>query len=129
MPIASAALVALVWWTLRRLPLEGDRLAWLPFVATSALFSLGFAGMAYSFYPFVVPEAITIYERLLKMGKGLGSDVRIAPTKTYVPLYRRYQFAQIKPTTNSRIDLMLSLRDVPARGRDLCAAEPNWPWN
>lgn len=62
LPIASAALIALVWWTLRRLPLENDRLSWLPFVATSALFSLGFAGMAYSFYPFVVPEAITIYE-------------------------------------------------------------------
>jgi cytochrome bd ubiquinol oxidase subunit II len=62
LPIASAALIGLVWWTLRRLPLEHDRLSWLPFVATSALFSLGFAGMAYSFYPFVVPEAITIYE-------------------------------------------------------------------
>jgi cytochrome d ubiquinol oxidase subunit II len=34
----------------------------LPFVATIALFSLGFAGMAYSFYPFIVPEAITIHE-------------------------------------------------------------------
>jgi cytochrome bd ubiquinol oxidase subunit II len=62
LPIASAALIAIVWWTLRRLPLANDRLSWLPFVATSALFALGFAGMAYSFYPFVVPEAITIYE-------------------------------------------------------------------
>jgi cytochrome bd ubiquinol oxidase subunit II len=62
LPILSAALIGLVWWVLRRMPLEGDRLAWLPFVATSAVFALGFAGMAYSFYPFVVPEAITIYE-------------------------------------------------------------------
>ncbi len=62
LPILSGALVVLVWVTLRRLPLENDRLSWLPFVATSALFTLGFAGMAYSFYPFVVPEAITIYE-------------------------------------------------------------------
>jgi cytochrome bd ubiquinol oxidase subunit II len=62
LPLVSAALVVLVWWTLRRLPLDNDRLSWLPFVATSALFTLGFAGMAYSFYPFVVPEAITIYE-------------------------------------------------------------------
>ncbi len=62
LPILSAGLIALVWWTLRRLPLVNDRLSWLPFVATSALFALGFAGMAYSFYPFVVPEAITIYD-------------------------------------------------------------------
>jgi cytochrome d ubiquinol oxidase subunit II len=62
LPILSALLIGLVWWVLRRMPLEGDRLAWVPFAATSAVFALGFAGMAYSFYPFVVPEAITIYE-------------------------------------------------------------------
>ena len=33
-----------------------------PFIATIALFTLGFLGMAYSFFPYVVPEAITIYE-------------------------------------------------------------------
>ena len=27
-----------------------------------ALFALAFAGMAYSFYPYVVPEKLTIYE-------------------------------------------------------------------
>jgi cytochrome bd ubiquinol oxidase subunit II len=62
LPVVSAALIALIWFTLRRLPLANDRLSWLPFVATIALFALGFAGMAYSFYPYVVPEAITIYE-------------------------------------------------------------------
>ncbi len=62
LPVVSAGLIALIWITLRRLPMEGDRQAWLPFTATILLFALGFAGMAYSFYPFVVPEALTIYE-------------------------------------------------------------------
>ncbi len=62
LPLLSAALIGVIWVSLRRLPLPGDRLSWLPFVATTALFTLGFAGMAYSFYPYVVPEAITIYE-------------------------------------------------------------------
>jgi cytochrome d ubiquinol oxidase subunit II len=62
LPLISAALVGFLWWKLRRLPMDGDRWAWSPFVATIALFALGFAGMAYSFYPFIVPEAITIYE-------------------------------------------------------------------
>jgi cytochrome bd ubiquinol oxidase subunit II len=62
LPIASAALVALIWWTLRHLPMEKDRFAWVPFAATILLFALGFAGMAYSFFPYIVPEAITIYE-------------------------------------------------------------------
>lgn len=62
LPILSGALVLLIWVVLRRLPLEKDRLSWLPFIAASALFALGFAGMAYSFFPYIVPEAITIYE-------------------------------------------------------------------
>lgn len=62
LPVASAGLVALLWWVLRRLPMEGDRLNWLPFAAATALFALAFLGLAYSFYPYVVPEQITIYE-------------------------------------------------------------------
>jgi len=62
LPALSALLIGLIWWKLRRLPMAGDRFAWVPFVASTALFVLGFAGMAYSFYPFIVPEAITIYE-------------------------------------------------------------------
>ena len=62
LPVTSLILIAVIWATLRRLPLDQDRLAWVPFVATILLFALGFGGMAYSFFPFVVPEALTIYE-------------------------------------------------------------------
>jgi cytochrome bd ubiquinol oxidase subunit II len=62
LPIASALLIGLIWAVLRRLPMERDRMAWVPFAATLLLFTLGFGGMAYSFFPFVVPEALTIYE-------------------------------------------------------------------
>jgi hypothetical protein len=34
-----------------------------------------------------------------------------------VPLYRRHVFAEIKPTTRTRIDLGFALRDTPATGR------------
>jgi cytochrome d ubiquinol oxidase subunit II len=36
--------------------------SWLPFAVSSALFALAYLGMAYSFYPYVVPERLTIYE-------------------------------------------------------------------
>jgi cytochrome bd ubiquinol oxidase subunit II len=62
LPLMSAALIAGLWLTLRRLPAPGDHFAGLPFVGAAALFALGFAGMAYSFYPYVVPERMTIYE-------------------------------------------------------------------
>jgi len=35
--------------------------------------------------------------------------VKACPCKTIVPLYREHVFAQIKPTTNSRIDLGFAL--------------------
>ena len=50
-----------------------------------------------------------IYDELLTLGKSLGNDVKASPCKTIVPLYREHVFAQIKPTTNSRIDLGLAL--------------------
>ncbi|HET8924471.1 MAG TPA: DUF5655 domain-containing protein [Candidatus Acidoferrum sp.] len=50
-----------------------------------------------------------IFEELLKLGKSLGADVKACPCKTIVPLYRQHVFAQIKPTTNSRIDLGFAL--------------------
>jgi hypothetical protein len=50
-----------------------------------------------------------VYDELLKLGKSLGDDVKACPCKTIVPLYRKHVFAQIKPTTNSRIDLGFAL--------------------
>jgi len=58
-----------------------------------------------------------IYDALLKLGLGLGKDVKACPCQTIVPLYRKHVFAQIKPTTQTRIDLGLALKDMKASGR------------
>jgi len=50
-----------------------------------------------------------IFDELLTLGKSIGDDVKACPCRTIVPLYREHVFAQIKPTTNSRIDLGLAL--------------------
>ncbi len=50
-----------------------------------------------------------IYDELLKLGKSIGSDVKACPCLTMVPLYRSHVFAQIKPTTNTRVDFGLAL--------------------
>ncbi|WP_114966631.1 cytochrome d ubiquinol oxidase subunit II [Alkalilacustris brevis] len=62
LPILSVVLLAVLWISLRRLPTEDDHFAWLPFTATIGLMVLAFVGLAYSFYPYVVPERMTIYE-------------------------------------------------------------------
>ncbi len=61
-------------------------------------------------------EMLPLYEHLLAAGFALGDDVRACPCKTMVPLYRNHVFAQIKPTTQTRIDLGLALSDTPATG-------------
>jgi cytochrome d ubiquinol oxidase subunit II len=62
LPLMSALLVALLWLSLRRLPTHDDSFAWFPFVGAVVLMILGFFGMAYSFYPYIVPEKMTIWQ-------------------------------------------------------------------
>jgi hypothetical protein len=56
-----------------------------------------------------------IYSKLIELGKALGSDVRVCPCKTIVPLYRQHVFAEIKPSTRTRIDLGLALKNAKQR--------------
>lgn len=53
-----------------------------------------------------------LYEQLLKLGFSLGEDVKACPCKTMVPFYRNHVFAQIKPSTNTRIDLGFALGNM-----------------
>ncbi|HET6863023.1 MAG TPA: DUF5655 domain-containing protein [Pyrinomonadaceae bacterium] len=53
-----------------------------------------------------------IYDALLKLGLKVGKDAKACPCQTIVPLYRNHVFAQIKPTTQTRIDLGFALGDM-----------------
>jgi hypothetical protein len=53
-----------------------------------------------------------LYEKLLTFGFSLGEDVKACPCKTMVPFYRSHVFAQIKPSTNTRIDLGFALGNM-----------------
>jgi hypothetical protein len=56
-----------------------------------------------------------VYDKLLKVGLASGKDAKACPCKTIVPLYREHVFAEIKPATNTRIDLGLALGKVTAK--------------
>lgn len=51
----------------------------------------------------------SVYDELLELGRSVALDVKACPCQTMVPFYRNHVFAQIKPTTNSRIDLGFAL--------------------
>jgi hypothetical protein len=54
-----------------------------------------------------------LYDKLLGLALTIAPNVKACPCKTIVPLYRHHVFAQIKPTTNTRIDLGFALQDTP----------------
>jgi cytochrome d ubiquinol oxidase subunit II len=66
LPLTSAVVLAGLWVALGALPEIGPvamaRFDWAPFAGAATLFALGFAGFAYSFFPWVVPQRMTIFE-------------------------------------------------------------------
>ena len=58
-----------------------------------------------------------IYEAILAAVNGFGQDVEIAPKKSYVSLRRKKQFAIVQPSTKTRVDLGLNLKDIKTAGR------------
>jgi hypothetical protein len=55
--------------------------------------------------------------KLVSEARKFGKDVLVCPCKTMVPLYRNRVFAEIKPTTRTRIDLSLALdKEMPESG-------------
>ncbi len=58
-----------------------------------------------------------LYAALLKLGLKTGKEAKACPCQTIVPLYRNHVFAQIKPTTQTRIDMGFALGDLQPQGR------------
>jgi cytochrome d ubiquinol oxidase subunit II len=61
-PLMTGALVVALEVLLRQMPKAQDRWCWVPFVATIGIFILCFHGLAYSFYPYIVPDQLKIVE-------------------------------------------------------------------
>jgi cytochrome d ubiquinol oxidase subunit II len=61
-PVVTAGVFAVLFMALRHLPTRTDRFCWLPFVGAIGIFLLGFHGLAYSFFPYVVPDRLTVWQ-------------------------------------------------------------------
>lgn len=58
-----------------------------------------------------------LFDALMADVHRLGTDVEVAPKKTYVSLRRSKQFALVQPSTADRLDLGLNLKGVAPTGR------------
>jgi cytochrome d ubiquinol oxidase subunit II len=61
-PLATAACIITAWVMLGRMPRRDHSLDWVPFVCTVGIVVLCFQGLAYSFWPYVVPDRMTIWQ-------------------------------------------------------------------
>ena len=114
-------------------PTERERIAWLKEThGITTNYALWIAkradggGTSADYDPDAMVEAMyagkkthlrPIYDHMLALALGLGKDVHVSPCKTMVPFYRKHVFAQVKPTTNTRVDLGFSLKDARPSGR------------
>ncbi len=61
-PIFCFVLLFIVDRYLRHYPYEKDAGCWIPFVSAAMIFLLSFIGLAYSFFPYVVPNKLDIWQ-------------------------------------------------------------------
>lgn len=62
-------------------------------------------------------ELKPIYDAIIAAVKKFGGDVVVSPKKAYVSLRRNKQFAIVQPTTKTRVDVGINLKEVEAEGR------------
>ena len=66
-----------------------------------------------------------IYDRIASAVRGFGDDVELAPKKAYVSLRRNKQFGLLQPSTKSRLDVGIKLKDAALTAR----LEASGSWN
>lgn len=57
-----------------------------------------------------------LYDQLIKAIEKFGNDVELAPKKAYVSLRRKKQFGLIQPSTKTRLDVGINLKDKEPEG-------------
>lgn len=60
---------------------------------------------------------LTIYEALISAIQNFAPDLEIAPKKAYVSLRRSKQFALLQPSTKTRLDVGINLKDTEPTDR------------
>lgn len=62
LPLICFGLFVYSFFELKKLPAKNDKGCWIPFTAASTIFLLCFIGLGFSFFPYIVPNKLTIWE-------------------------------------------------------------------
>ncbi len=91
-PLISLILVIVVDQYLKHVPTTRDIGCWFPFIGVATLFMLSFIGLAYSFYPDVVPGRITAEEAASAEASLRFILVGVAIVLPMIVLYTAYAY-------------------------------------
>jgi len=58
-----------------------------------------------------------IYDSLVSSISSFGDDIEFAPKKAYVSVRRKKQFTMLQPSTKTRFEIGINLKDVEASGK------------
>jgi cytochrome d ubiquinol oxidase subunit II len=61
-PMTVFVMAIISYWSLKSIKNGFFKLSWIPFISGSFMFILAFIGLAYSFYPYIVPDMLLIEE-------------------------------------------------------------------
>ena len=62
-------------------------------------------------------ELKPLHDRIMEIIESFGDDIEVAPKKGYVSIRRKKQFCMIQPTTATRIDVGIILKETEAVGK------------
>lgn len=95
-PLMTAALFVIVEIVLRRLPADlargHERWPWVPFGAAVAIFVLAFHGLAFSLFPWLVPQRIDIWQAAAAPGSLMFILVGVAIVLPLIIAYTAFAY-------------------------------------
>ncbi len=94
-PLMTAALFAMVGVALEHQPRTDERWSWLPFAGTVGVFVLAFFGLAFSIFPFVIVDRMTIWQAAAapkSLSFILAGGVIVLPLMTASSAYSYWVF-------------------------------------
>ena len=92
LPVLAIGTFYALWWVLQKIEQKPDRLNVLPLGLCVGLFVTGFTGMAYSFYPYIVPGVKTIAETAAYEGSLIIILAGVSVVLPIIILYTAFSY-------------------------------------
>ncbi len=90
-PLATGALVIFLYQILKKIPFANDKSSFAPFASVIFIFILSFFGLAYSFFPYIIPDQMKIVDATIESRQSLL--IIFFGAVTVLPILIAYTFA------------------------------------